>query len=349
MPSQTNKHAEVSERSLRLFKSLVERYIADGQPVGSRTLARDAGLDISPATVRNVMADLEDLGLIASPHTSAGRVPTVKGYRFFIDTLLTLKDPSDRIIKRIGEELAAEADPKRMLEKASDVLSELTRFAGIVMVPKAEHKALRHVEFLILNERRVLAILVLSDGEVQNRIVHTARVYSRTELEQAANYLNAAFSGKEISEVKNDLVTEMAATKEEMTRMMQAVVEMAEKGFGNSGDDYLLTGQTRLMEVSELSDMEKLRQLFNAFSEKRDILHLLEQALSGQGIQIFVGEESGYEVLDSCSVVTSTYEMEGQTLGVLGIIGPTRMAYERVIPVVDLTAKLLSSALKSLH
>jgi heat-inducible transcriptional repressor len=349
MPSQVNIHAEVSERSLRIFKSLVERYIADGQPVGSRTLARDTGLDISPATVRNVMADLEDLGLIASPHTSAGRVPTVKGYRFFIDTLLTLKDPSDRVIKRIGEELTAEPDLKRMLERASDVLSELTRFAGIVMVPKTEHKALRHVEFLILNERRVLAILVLSDGEVQNRIVHTGRSYTRAELEQAANYLNVAFAGKELSEVRTDLVKEMAATKEEMTRMMQAVVEMAEKSFGDGGDDYLLTGQTRLMEVSELSDVDKLRQLFNAFNEKRDILHLLEQALSGQGIQIFVGEESGYAVLDNCSVVTSTYEMEGQTLGVLGIIGPTRMAYERVIPVVDLTAKLLSSALKSRH
>jgi heat-inducible transcriptional repressor len=349
--TQVPDHKQLSERAHYLFKCLVERYIVDGQPVGSRTLARDVNLGLSPATIRNVMADLEDLGLISSPHTSAGRVPTVRGYRLFVDTMLTVKALDEQDSRRIVRDLGGEEDLQTILKKASNILSDVTKLAGLVMVPRADHRALRHVEFLPLEDNRVLVIMVVNNREVQNRIIHTAKRYTADELQKAANYLNSAFAGKDLVTVRRDLLKEMTAAREEMNRMMQAVVEMAEKGFGMADTevDYVLAGQTNLMEIGELSDIDKLRQLFEAFNRKRDILHLLEQALAAQGVQIFIGEESGYAVLDNCSVVTSTYESNGQVLGVVGVIGPTRMEYERVIPIVDLTARVLGTALKSLH
>jgi heat-inducible transcriptional repressor len=341
---------ELSERAQYLFKCLIERYISDGTPVGSRTLARDAKLHLSPATIRNVMADLEDCGLISSPHTSAGRVPTVKGYRLFVDCMVTFKSPEPNEIMRLTDEVRSEADVRLLMEKTSSLLSDVTNLAGLVMMPKTDSQALRQVEFLPLSDNRVLAILVLNDHEVQNRVIQTERSYSPSELTQAANYLNHAFAGKNIKAVKNDLLREMTATRKEMNSMMQAVVEMTQKVFvdNEKAKDFVLAGQANLMDVNELSDMEKLRGLFDAFSQKRDILHLLDQALSASGVQIFIGEESGYEALDNCSVVTSPYGDDGETLGVLAVIGPTRMAYERVIPIVDLTAKMLSSALNSM-
>ena len=341
---------ELSERAQYLFKCLIERYISDGTPVGSRTLARDAKLHLSPATIRNVMADLEDCGLISSPHTSAGRVPTVKGYRLFVDCMVTFKSPAPNEIMRLTDEVRSEADVRLLMEKTSSLLSDVTNLAGLVMMPKTDSQALRQVEFLPLSDNRVLAILVLNDHEVQNRVIQTERSYSPSELTQAANYLNHAFAGKNIKAVKNDLLREMTATRKEMNSMMQAVVEMTQKVFidNETAKDFVLAGQANLMDVNELSDMEKLRGLFDAFSQKRDILHLLDQALSASGVQIFIGEESGYEALDNCSVVTSPYGDDGETLGVLAVIGPTRMAYERVIPIVDLTAKMLSSALNSM-
>jgi heat-inducible transcriptional repressor len=341
---------ELSERAQYLFKCLIERYISDGTPVGSRTLARDAKLHLSPATIRNVMADLEDCGLISSPHTSAGRVPTVKGYRLFVDCMVTFKSPEPNEIMRLTDEVRSEADVRLLMEKTSSLLSDVTNLAGLVMMPKTDSQALRQVEFLPLSDNRVLAILVLNDHEVQNRVIQTERSYSPSELTQAANYLNHAFAGKNIKAVKNDLLREMTATRKEMNSMMQAVVEMTQKVFvdNETAKDFVLAGQANLMDVNELSDMEKLRGLFDAFSQKRDILHLLDQALSASGVQIFIGEESGYEALDNCSVVTSPYGDDGETLGVLAVIGPTRMAYERVIPIVDLTAKMLSSALNSM-
>jgi heat-inducible transcriptional repressor len=349
MTDQPFHGIELNERAQYLFKTLVERYIADGQPVGSRTLARDTRLELSPATIRNVMADLEDMGLIRAPHTSAGRIPTVRGYRLFVDCMLTYRQPPATELQRLADAVRHDLDTRRLLERTSSLLSEITRFAGLVMLPKTEHKALRQVEFLPLNENRVLVIVVVNDREVQNRIIKTARRYSAGELTEAANYLNSAFAGKDIRQVKRDLLADMNATRDEMNRMMATVIDMAQQVFAedDSGQDYVLAGQTNLMEINELSDLDTLRNLFDAFNRKRDILHLLEQALSATGVQIFIGEESGYEAFDDCSIVTSTYGEDGEVLGVLGVIGPTRMPYERVIPIVDLTAKMLTSALNS--
>ncbi|MGH8469396.1 MAG: heat-inducible transcriptional repressor HrcA [Gammaproteobacteria bacterium] len=343
------KEGILSARAQHLFRLLVERYISDGQPVGSRTLARDAGMDLSPATIRNVMADLEDLGLIRSPHTSAGRVPTTRGYRFFVDSLLTVKAVSQQEVMRLHADLGIEDDINRLLAKTSNLLSEVTRLAGVVMVPRAEHRALRHVEFVRMSDTRVLVILVINNNEVHNRVICTARTYSESELQQASNYLNHVLVGRELFEVRDQLVAEMSSVQQEMNRMMQAAVEMAQKVFETPHDDYVWAGQTNLMGIEAWADIAKLRQLFEAFSQKREILHLLDQALNAQGVQIFIGDESGYEFLDDCSLVTSTYSADGRVLGVLGIIGPTRMAYERVIPIVDVTAKVLGLALKSLN
>ena len=347
----TGQDIALSERAQYLFKCLVERYIADGQPIGSRTLARDAKLELSPATIRNVMADLEDCGLVSSPHTSAGRIPTVQGYRRFVDCMVTFKKPPPKEILRFSDEVRSEADVRVLMEKTSALLSDVTKLAGLVMMPKTDHQALRQVEFLPLNDNRVLVILVVNDREVQNRVIQTARTYTPSELTQAANYLNHAFAGKDINKVKTDLLREMTAAQEEMNRMMQAVIEMSHKVFvqNESTNDYVLAGQTNLMDLDDLSDIDKLRNLFDAFTQKRDILHLLDQALDANGIQIFIGEESGYDALDECSVVTSSYGDSDEKLGVLAVIGPTRMEYERVIPIVDMTAKMLSAALNSMQ
>lgn len=338
----------LNERTQHLLKALVERYIRDGQPVGSRTLARDAGLDLSPATVRNVMADLEDLGYLHAPHTSAGRVPTARGYRFFIDALLRLR-PLDHqeieILRRhIDQPVHSSAE---LVRSVSNLLSGVTRLAGIVMLPRRNVVTLRHVEFLPLSETRVLVILVLNTQEVQNRIIQTRRPYNAGELQQAANYLNAQFAGQEIQQVREALLGELREARDSLDRLMETVMEMAEQTFETTpeGEDYVVAGQTHLMQYTDLSDLDKLRQLFEAFNHKRDLLHLFDQCLHAEGVQIFVGEESGCEVLEGCSVVTAPYSVEGQVLGVLGVIGPTRMAYDRVIPVVDVTARLLAAAL----
>lgn len=347
----TNMSSEMklSERSQYLFKCLVERYITDGHPVGSRTLARDVNLDLSPATIRNVMADLEDAGLIKSPHTSAGRLPTVQGYRLFVDSMLTVRDLSTSEIRKMETGLETDDDIQTLLKTTSTMLSDITNLAGLVMLPTIDRRELRQVEFLPLNENRVLAILVTNNREVENRIIKTNRVYTPAELTRAANYLTSAFAGRGIDAVKKRLIREMEATRAEMDQLMTLVIDIAQQVFLDDklNKDYVLAGQTNLMEVDELSDIEKLRNLFEAFNHKRDILHLLDQALSASGVQIFIGEESGYEVFDDYSIVTSTYEDSNRTIGVLGVIGPTRMEYERVIPIVDLTAKMLSTALNS--
>ena len=347
---KSRTHKELSERSLYLFKALVEHYINEGQPVGSRTLARETDLDLSPATIRNVMADLEDMGLITAPHTSAGRIPTARGYRFFVDSLLRINKLNTTEVERIASELDPAADIKSLLLRTSTMLSEITHLAGIVMLPRTEHKSLQHVEFVKLSDSRVLVILVMSDREVQNRIIQTAKNYSNSELQEASNYVNSHFIGKDLNSVRVDLLRELQKAKDEVNQVMQAAIEMAGSaimsGDGEHGD-YLMSGQTNLMEVAELCDLDKLKRLFEIFSQKRDILHLLDQAIDANGVQLFIGEESGYEVLDACSVVTSPYEADGEILGVLGVIGPTRMPYERVIPIVDVTAKMLGSALNS--
>lgn len=338
---------EISERAQQLLKALTERYIREGQPVGSRTLARDAGLSLSPATIRNVMADLEELGLVSSPHTSAGRMPTVQGYRMFVDTLLTVQPLETQIVEEMKSTLDTDTLTEKLMGSASELLSDVTRMAGIVSLPRRQHAALQRVEFLPLSERKVLAILVISNKEVQNSIIDTERDYSASELQQVSSYLNEQFAGRELSEVRARLLAELRETRESLDRMMQSALEMADQVLGSAeqGDDYVLAGQTNLLDFEELSNAETMRHLFEAFNEKSHILKLLDQSVQSEGVQIFIGEESGYKMLDECSVVTAPYAVDGQVLGVLGVIGPTRMAYERVIPIVDATARILGAAL----
>jgi heat-inducible transcriptional repressor len=349
LPGKPAPDAVLGERAQHFLKVLVERYIRDGQPVGSRTLARDAGGDLSPATIRNVMADLEELGLVVSPHTSAGRVPTVSGYRFFVDSLMTLRPLAEGDLERARSQIAADVDGKALADKASRVLSELTHMAGLVMVPHREQVAYRQIEFLRLSSRRVLAILVTSEGEVHNRVVETAKTYSAAELEQAANYLNRTYGGQDLETVRRALLAELNQTREHLDAIMRRAVEMAGRVFeGASGRDALLVaGQTNLMDFNELQHMERLRQLFDAFTEQQQLLHLLDRCMVADGLQIFIGEESGYRPLDQCSLVTAPYVVDGQVAGVLGVIGPTRMPYDRVVSIVDITARLLGAALKA--
>ncbi|MEY3808035.1 MAG: hypothetical protein RI893_1011 [Pseudomonadota bacterium] len=337
----------LNERSLQLLKSLVERYISDGQPVGSRVLSKDSDLNLSPATIRNVMADLEDLGLVHSPHTSAGRVPTVTGYRLFVDTLLTVKPIESKDLTRLHQGLSVSDDSSDMIGVASRLLSELTQMAGVVTLPKRELVCLRHIEFLSLSHTRVLVIFVTNEQEVHNKIIHTSKVFSAAELQQAANYLNAIYSGLSLDAVRKAVLKELQEDQEQMNQGMLDAVRMAQLAFdqGNDKDDYVLTGETNLMGFSELSDMDRLKSLFEAFSQKQGVIHLLDQCMKAQGVQIFIGEESGYRAFDHCSLVTSSYSVSDEVVGVLGVIGPTRMAYEKIIPFVDITAKLLGAAL----
>jgi heat-inducible transcriptional repressor len=348
----TTDSSQLSERSLHLFKALVEHFIDDGTPVGSRTLSKDSALGLSPATIRNVMADLEDLGLLHSPHTSAGRVPTAKGYRLFVDSLLRVNDLKSSQVEKIAKELDPESDFPSLMQRTSSMLSDVTHLAGVVMLPRTSQSILQHIEFVALSSNRVLVILVVNDREVQNRIINTDKTYSASELQQVSNYLNELFAGQDLSHVRKSILDELEKMKEQVNLSMQSAIEMAQKAFDSDktesdSDDLLFSGQTNLMDVAELGQVDQLKKLFETFNQKRDILHLLEQAINADGMQIFIGEESGYDVLDNCSVVTSPYEADGQILGVLGVIGPTRMHYDRVIPIVDITAKMLGVALNS--
>jgi len=337
-----------NERAQHLLRILVQRYIKEGQPVGSRTLARDSGLDLSPATIRNVMADLEELGFVMAPHTSAGRIPTIKGYRFFVDTLVKLRPPQGEELE-IVQRVLAQSDPRALVQSASNLLASMTKLAGVVTLPRRPHTALRQIEFLPLSDRRVLAILVLNDRDVQNRILDVHRDFSADELQRASNYLTEQFGGKDLHAVRDALLGDLAETRASMNNIMVEAIEMAQQAFPDVDDEggFVMTGETNLMGLEGLADMAKLKRLFQAFSEQRDILHLLDQSLHAPGVQIFIGQESGYQLLDECSVVAAPYLTDDNTMGVLGVIGPTRMAYERVIPIVDITAKQLASALKS--
>ncbi|MBU2572017.1 MAG: heat-inducible transcriptional repressor HrcA [Gammaproteobacteria bacterium] len=342
-----NNNQVLNERSLQLLKALVERYIQDGQPVGSRALSKDTELKLSPATIRNVMADLEDMGLIRSPHTSAGRVPTVSGYRLFIDSLLTVKPLNSEELKLLRKNLIAKDNVNDVIGMASRILSDVTRMAGVVTLPKRELVSLRHIEFLPLSNTRVLVIFVTNEQEVHNKILHTSKQFTPAQLQQAANYLNSVYSGLSLAAVRKAVLKELKDAQEQMNREMLDAVQMAKLALDpeKSDEDYVLSGETNLMGFSELSDMERLKELFDAFSQKRGVIHLLDQCLNAEGVQIFIGEESGYHAFEQCSLVTAPYSINEQVVGVLGVIGPTRMAYERVIPFVDVTAKLLGAAL----
>jgi heat-inducible transcriptional repressor len=341
----------LSERAQLLLKALIESYIRDGQPVGSRTLSRDSGLSLSSATIRNVMADLEELGFVVSPHTSAGRIPTDKGYRLFVDSLLKLKPLQSEEIDDIERRLRSDASNGRALvQTVSQMLSSVTQMAGLVTLPNPHYVALSQIEFIGLSENRALAIMVMNNREVENRVVQLERAYSSEELRRAANYLNEAFAGRSLPEVRASLLKQLQETRQTMNQLMQDAIQMAQKVFETPAQDrveYVIAGETNLMGFAQLSNVDRLKRLFEAFNEKHDMLRLLDNCLRAQGIQIFIGHESGYQILDDISVVTAPYMLDNQVVGVLGVIGPTRMAYERVIPIVDVTAKLLGSALNA--
>jgi heat-inducible transcriptional repressor len=347
----TRKPADnLDERAQHLLRVLISRYIEEGQPVGSRTLSRDSGLDLSPATIRNIMADLEDMGFVESPHTSAGRVPTSKGYRVFVDTLVRLAPPQGEDMEMFRSGLRhVSGDAQAVALSTSTLLSAVTRLAGVVTVPRRTYMTLRQIEFLPLSGQRVLAILVVNNTEVQNKVLNVQRDFGESELKRAANYLTAQFGGRDLYQVRRQLLQELRDTRESMNELMVDAIELAQEVFPKDApnSEYVMAGETNLMGIEDLADMEKLRDLFEAFSSRRDILHLLDQSLNAEGVQIFIGQESGYKMLDACSIVAAPYMAEDDVMGVLGVIGPTRMAYERVIPIVDVTAKLLGRALKS--
>lgn len=337
---------DVDDRAAQLFKSLVERYLVDGGPVASRTLASSADVAVSSATVRNVMADLEARGLVASPHTSAGKVPTHRGLRFFIDSLISVRPLDQRGVARIRGGLDPDMPPNELALAASRLLSQVTHMAGVVTMPRTEHLSLRQVEFLPLSDDRVLVILVVNDREVQNRVIHTERAYDEAELTRAANFINDAFAGQPLDAIRKGVLESMRDDKARLDAAMQAALDVAAKAFADSGrsdGDYVVSGEANL--VDSLSSIEEVRELFDAFARKGAILHLLDRCLDTEGIQLFIGEESGYRPLDDYTLVTVRYETNGQVAGVLGVIGPTRMAYEKVIPAVDVTARLLGVAM----
>jgi heat-inducible transcriptional repressor len=333
----------LDQRARLLLKTLIERYIADGEPVGSRSLARISGLELSPATIRNVMADLEDLGFITSPHTSAGRIPTPRGYRLFVDTLLTVQPLQDEQERIIHGSLQM-AEPQRAIQTAAQLLSQLSQFAGVVVAPRRA-STFRQVEFLRLSDKRVLLIIVTPEGDVQNRIIVTEQAYTHAQLVEAANFLNQNFAGLSFADARRRLQGELAELRGEIARLMEAAVQAGSEA-AQASDPVVVSGEHNLLGVNDLaSDLPKLRALFDLFEHKTRLMQLLDQSGRSQGVQIFIGGDSTVVPLDEMSVVVAPYEVDGRVVGTLGVIGPTRMAYERVIPIVDITAKLLSNAL----
>ncbi len=345
---------DLNERKQRLLMTLVERHIRDGQPVGSKTLATGSGLQVSPATIRNIMAELEDLGILASPHTSAGRIPTELGYRMYVDSLLAssvMERPDHRDLKReLQQLLAPEQSPQELISQASRTLAELTRMAGLVAVPRREVTTLRQVEFLPLSGKRVLVVLVVNRSEVQNRIIHTDRDYDEAELRQAANYINHTYAGCDLNSICDGLLNTMNADRQHMDALMQTAVAVAGKALRTeeSDSDYVVSGESNLIQTAEAENLNQLRDLFDAFNHKRDILHLLERSIKADGVQIFIGRESGFRPFEDYSLISAPYRADNGPVGVLAVVGPTRMDYEKVIPTVDITAKILSAALTQL-
>lgn len=334
----------LDDRSKLLLKTLVERYIADGQPVGSRTLSKAAGLELSPATVRNVMSDLEDLGLIASPHTSAGRVPTARGYRLFVDTMLTVRRDDIASFNQLGAPPLVAEQPRQVLNQAAHLLSSLSHFVGVVMAPRRP-SMFRHIEFLSLSDRRVLVILVSPDGDVQNRVIHTEVEFSQTQLQEASNFINAHYSGLTIDDVRERIKKEVDVLRSEISVLMVKAVEVGSQAM-ESQDEVVVAGERNLLSVSEFSsDMGNLRKMFDLFEQKTQLMRLLDVSSQADGVRIFIGGESQVVPYEELSVVSAPYEVDGQVVGTLGVIGPQRMAYDRMIQIVDITSKLVSSAL----
>ena len=335
----------MNDRARALLKALVERYIIEGQPVGSRTLSKHSGLELSPASIRNVMADLEELGLVASPHTSAGRIPTPRGYRLFVDSLLTIQ-PIEQAARHQIEGHLHPDDPQRLMAQASQLLSELTQFAGVVRMPVRPKASFRHVEFLRLSERRLLLIIVSQDGDVQNRIILTERPYTASQLSEASNFLNQHYAGQDFDLVSDRVRSELQRLHQDISALMSTAIELGRAALSEQRDAYVLSGEGNLITRQEgAGNMDTLRKLFGIFEEKTSLLQLLDASQAAEGVSIFIGGDSGLMPVDEFSMVTAPYEVDGQVVGTLGVVGPTRMAYERIIPIVDITAKLLSSAL----
>ncbi len=345
--SSRSGESPLDPRARQLLRTLISRYIRDGEPVGSQTLARHAGLDVSSATIRNILSELEDAGLLASPHTSAGRVPTAQGYRMFVDSLVQMQPPDDCELARLRGELPAGAGTQALLGSASELLWAMTHFVGVVSAPSREQFAFRHIDFVPLDAGRVLAILVFADNEVQNRVIEPRRAYGPGELEQVANYLNAHFAGRGLSEIRATLLHELRHAQREMESLLARSVDLAEQVLvPDAATDMVVRGHTRLMGVQDLSDLDRLRELFEAFARKREMLQLLERTSLAPGVRIFIGEETGLAPLEAVSLVSAPYAAaNGRVLGVLGVIGPQRMAYGRVIPLVQAAADALGAAL----
>jgi heat-inducible transcriptional repressor len=334
---------QLEPRAQTLLKALVERYIADGQPVGSRALSKISGLDLSPATIRNIMADLEEMGYVSSPHTSAGRIPTPRGYRLFVDSLLTVRHIDEHAVGAQSMRLPSQ-QPQKIIANAAQMLSSLSQFAGVVQSPRRE-SVFQQIEFLRLSEKRILLVIVDPSGDVQNRLLLTEVDYSPGQLTQSANYLNQNYAGLTFDEVRQRLSGELRQLRDDMGKLMQVAVEAGSEAMAE-GDGMVISGERNLLSVSDLSsNMSSLRQMFEMFEQKTGLMQLLDVSSKAGGVQIFIGGESKLVPMDEMSVVTAPYEVNGRIVGTLGVIGPTRMAYERVIPIVDITAKLLSNAL----
>jgi heat-inducible transcriptional repressor len=342
------KNKTPSDRAKQILSAIIDNYIEEGTPIGSKKLSSYNRFNLSSATIRNVMSDLEDLGFIASPHTSAGRIPTSKGYRFFIDRLLEYQPVDSNEIASIKDTVSqTKSSNKDLATNVSTTLSAITQLAGIVTVPKQHKSTLKEIDFIPLSEQRVLAIVVINDSEVENKILQMKRNYSRDELQISANYLNQNYVGRSFEYIKNNLLTQLKETSALANSLMNDIINIADELLTNQNkDEYVVTGKNQLLDFEELSDMNQLKELFDAFNEQQLLLQLLDKSMSSSNIQIFIGQESGYKIFDNCTLITAPYTNEVGSVGVLGVIGPTRIAYQRVIPIVDVTAKLLSQSLK---
>ncbi|MEQ1837833.1 MAG: heat-inducible transcriptional repressor HrcA [Candidatus Nitrotoga sp.] len=338
----------LNDRAQILLKTLVDRYVSDGQPVGSRALQQLSGLEVSSATIRNVMAELEEMKLVSSPHTSAGRVPTALGYRLFIDTLMVVQPLDSTRVQQLELQLQPD-NPSRLINQASNLLSELTHFAGVVASPQRANITVRQIEFLRLSENRVLLIIVMPDGEVENRVLVTHKDYSQSQLNEAGNFLSKHYADCAFQDIHQRMQVELQQLQHELTALMSAAIVASDAVIASKNENYVISGERKLLHINDLSsNMKQLRNLFDVFEQKTELLQLLNVSRHAQGVHIFVGSESGMQGLEDCSVVSAPYMVDGQTVGTLAVVGPKRMNYEKVIPIVDITAKLLSNAL-SLH
>lgn len=337
---------QISDRSRAILKALIDRYIREGLPVGSKSLVEETGLSISSATMRNVMADLEAHGLVSAPHTSAGRIPTEQGYRMFVDSLITVDPLDQEYVANLRKELSPDKPSNALVETASNLLSQLTSQAGIVTTPKVDACCMQHVEFVPLSGNRVLVVLVINDKDVENRIIHTQREFTRKELVTAARFINERYAGLELEQIRDALVSAMQDDRDSINQLMQLMIDVAAATMESASEqDCVVAGQNNLLDNADAGNVSQLKELFDAFQYKKDLLMLMNHCLDAEGIKIFIGQESGYQLFEDYSLITAPYQSSAQSIGVIGIIGPTRMQYERVIPVVDITAKMLSAAL----